>query len=37
MPNSRSVNWLEEVYLLGHVVIKESILVDPAKLEAILN
>ena len=29
--------WLEQVVFLGHIMGKEGILVDPAKIEAIKN
>ena len=29
--------WLEEVQFLGHIVTKDGISVDPAKIEAIVN
>ena len=29
--------WLEEVHFLGHIVTKDGISVDPAKIEAIVN
>ena len=29
--------WLKEVQFLGHVVNKEGIKVDPAKIEAVMN
>jgi len=29
--------WLEKLHFLGHMVSKEGISVDPAKIEAIVN
>ena len=29
--------WLEQVQFLGHVIGKEGIMVDPAKIEAVVN
>ena len=29
--------WLDKVYFLGHVVSTEGIIVDPAKIKAVVN
>ena len=29
--------WMEKVHFLGHVISKEGVLVDPAKVEAVVN
>ena len=37
MLSFKSVFWLDKVIFFGHVVAKEGIMVDPAKIEAILQ